>query len=349
MRDALLAILADPVDRQPLLLTGSQRDPEGDVLSGHLEGAAGRRYPITSAIPRFVLTEDANQKQTQQSFGFKWQQRHTYDSPAVLASSREWLVSRYGFVDVDEMRRYMASRPRVLDAGCGSGFSASLWLTAEWGGAMWVGVDISDAIDVARSRLGAVPDTHYVQGDLLQLPFADGTFDVVFSEGVLHHTPSTADAFRSLVRLLTPGGELMAYVYRRKAPVREFTDDYIRGIVSALEPQDAWAALRPLTALGRALSSLKAEVDVPQDIPYLGIKAGRHDVQRLMYWHFAKMFWNDAFSFEENNHINFDWYHPRYAHRHTESELRSWCDETGLTMTHLDAQESGYTIRAVKR
>jgi arsenite methyltransferase len=349
MREALLAVLVDPVDNGPLRLAASERHAGGEVLSGRLEGSGGRQYPIASSIPRFVLTEDTNQKQTQQSFAFKWQQRHTYDSPAVLASSREWLVSRYGFVDADDMRRHMASRPRVLDAGCGSGFSASLWLTADWGGAMWVGVDISAAIDLARSRLGAVPETHYVQGDLLQLPFAEGTFDIVFSEGVLHHTPSTADAFRALVRLLKPGGELMAYVYRRKSAVREFTDDYIRGIVSALEPQDAWAALRPLTALGQALASLQAEVEVPEDIPYLGIRAGRQDVQRLMYWHFAKMFWNDAFSFEENNHVNFDWYHPRYAHRHTESELRSWCEETGLALTRLDAQESGYTIRAVKR
>ena len=38
-----------------------------------------------------------------------------------------------------------------------------------------------------------------------------------------------------------------------------------------------------------------------------GIKAGRYDVQRLVYWHIAKLFWNETFSFEANNHVNFDW------------------------------------------
>ncbi|HEV3141257.1 MAG TPA: hypothetical protein VGY57_12105, partial [Vicinamibacterales bacterium] len=115
-----------------------------------------------------------------------------------------------------------------------------------------------------------------------------------------------------------------------------------------LDPEQAWEALRSLTALGQSLASLHADVDVTEDVPLLGIKAGRYDVQRLMYWHFAKMFWNDAYSFDENHHVNFDWYHPRYAHRHTEDEIRGWCDSAHLTITHFDAQESGYTVRAVK-
>lgn len=48
--------------------------------------------------------------------------------------------------------------------------------------------------------------------------------------------------------------------------------------------------LRPMTKLGQALAELGVEVDVPEDIPYLGIRAGRHDVHRLIYWHVAKLF-----------------------------------------------------------
>jgi SAM-dependent methyltransferase len=185
-----------------------------------------------------------------------------------------------------------------------------------------------------------------VQADLLQLPFRPETFDVILAEGVLHHTPSTERAFHSIVSFLKPRGELMAYVYRRKSPIREFTDDYVRSVISKLEPQEAWDELRALTAFARSLASLRAEVDLPEPIPYLGIPAGRHDVQRLVYWHFAKAFWSDDFTFEENNHVNFDWYHPAYAHRHTEEELRAWCGSAGLTITHFDRQESGFTIRA---
>jgi arsenite methyltransferase len=145
-----------------------------------------------------------------------------------------------------------------------------------------------------------------------------------------------------------PGGEMLFYVYWRKGAIREFADDYVRGVVSSLAPSDAWELLRPLTRLGEALAALHVEVEVPEDVPYLGIKAGRYDVQRLIYWHFAKMYWNDRLSLDENVHVNFDWYHPAYAHRHTEEEIRRWCADNGLAITHFDVQESGYTVRAVK-
>jgi len=46
--------------------------------------------------------------------------------------------------------------------------------------------------------------------------------------------------------------------------------------------------------------------------------------------------------------VNFDWYHPRYAHRQTEEEVRRWCGEAGLSIFHFDVQESGFTVRAIK-
>ncbi len=347
MHRSLLPLLVDPEDRQPLRLEADLTGSADEVLTGRLVNAR-TCYAIRNGIPRFVLTDDPDQRQTEASFGFKWQQRDTYGAPGMMDVSRRWLVSRYGFESADAMRRYMAERGRVLDAGCGSGFSSSLWLSTDWDGALWVGVDISEAIDVARERLGAVPNTHFVQGDLLQLPFDDASFDVVISEGVLHHTPSTERAFKALVRLLRPGGEVMAYVYRKKGPVREFTDDFIRERLSALPPEEAWAQLRPLTRLGESLASLHAEVTVAEDIPLLGIRAGRYDIQRLVYWSFAKCFWNPAFTFEENNHVNFDWYHPRYAHRHTAEQLRQWCADETLTLMRLDEQESGFTLRAAR-
>jgi hypothetical protein len=106
--------------------------------------------------------------------------------------------------------------------------------------------------------------------------------------------------------------------------------------------------MRSLTSLARALAELRVTVEVPEDVPILGIKAGRHDVQRLIYWHFAKLYWNDDMGFDGSQHVNFDWYHPPYAHRHTLEEIRDWCSRLGLEITYCHTQESGYTVRATK-
>ena len=350
MHSSLLEQLVDPATKEPLELAGASAE-NGDIVEGRLRSGNGAEYPIVRGIPRFVADADDDQGQTSESFGFKWEQRHTYESPKVLDWSRQWVLDRYGFGSLDEMRAFFAGQERILDAGCGGAFTTSLWIDPQWrdgGSAEWVGVDISTAIDVARERLAGIDGLHFVQADVLELPFRDGTFSSVFSEGVLHHTPSTYEALRSAASVLADGGELLFYVYRKKGPIREFSDDFVRDALSELGPEEAWRALEPLTQLGRALAELDVTVDVPEEIPLLGIPAGPQNLQRLVYWHFLKLYWNEDFTADENNLVNFDWYHPRYAHRQTEEELRRWCEELGLTILHLDAQESGFTVRARK-
>jgi hypothetical protein len=60
------------------------------------------------------------------------------------------------------------------------------------------------------------------------------------------------------------------------------------------------------------------------------------------------MFWNDELSFDENHHMNFDWYAPRYSFRQTEDEVRRWCAEADLKICRFASEESGYTVRATR-
>jgi SAM-dependent methyltransferase len=163
---------------------------------------------------------------------------------------------------------------------------------------------------------------------------------------VLHHTDSTRDALHSLAALLTPGGRFLFYVYRKKGPVREFTDDYIRERLQGMEPEEAWNAVEPLTQLGIALAELGVEVEVPADVGLLDIPAGRYDVQRLFYWHVAKAFHHPDLSFDELNHINYDWYAPANAQRQTPDEVREWCREAGLEIEREKVEEAGITVIA---
>jgi SAM-dependent methyltransferase len=331
----LLDLLRDPVDGSRLVIDGDS-----------LVSAGGRRYAVRDGIPRLVVGEDCSQSQTADSFGFKWQQLHSFRTPEMQRFFAKWAAQRYADGGLDRLRRELRSRRRILDAGCGAGLFSSVYLGDDFAGPQWVGLDISAAVDVARTHLGHLPDTHFVQADMLYLPFAKGSFDTVIAEGTLHHTPSTSAALASLVGLLEVGGEILFYVYRRKSPIREFSDDYIRDRLAALPPEVAWGQLRPLTTLARTLAELQVTVDVPEPVDLLGIPAGRIDLQRLLYWHVAKMFWNESLSFEENLHINFDWYHPRYAHRQSEAEIRGWCQELGLRITRFHVDDAGYTVRA---
>jgi SAM-dependent methyltransferase len=173
-----------------------------------------------------------------------------------------------------------------------------------------------------------------------------GSFDIVFSEGVMHHTPSTRETLLALARLVRPGGLFAFYVYNRKAPAREFTDDHIREQIADLDPQAAWDALMPLTRLGKALGDLDVELDVPEAVDVLGIPAGKINLQRFFYWYVCKAYYRPEFSLDEMNHINFDWFMPKYCHRQTPDEVRAWCGQAGLTVERLKAEEAGITVLA---
>ena len=291
-----------------------------------------------------------SQQQTADAFGFKWAQRDSYQSPQFQSAIRDWLFQRYCGGDPSVVGTWLAGGPKlILDAGCGAGNAALLLFGQHLQDHDYLGVDISSAADVARERFAAagVPGD-FLRADLTALPIPDESVDVAFSEGVLHHTNDTFAALRALVKKVKRGGRVMFYVYAKKAPMREFSDDHVRSALAGMSDEQAWDALLPLTRLGAALGRLRVEVDVPDDIPYLGIRKGRHDVQRLFYWHVVKLYYRDEFTEAECNHVNFDWFRPLNCHRHTVEEVKAWCDELSLGIERLDVQESGITVVSKK-
>ena len=73
-----------------------------------------------------------------------------------------------------------------------------------------------------------MPNVHFLQADLRQLPFKRKFFDYIYSDQVLHHTKNTGTSFKYLTKFLTGSGHISIYVYNKKAPVREYVDDFIR-------------------------------------------------------------------------------------------------------------------------
>jgi ubiquinone/menaquinone biosynthesis C-methylase UbiE len=103
---------------------------------------------------------------------------------------------------------------RVLEIGCGCGSEAERFGRA---GAYYTAVDLTNAALLLTRRRFQLAGLRgqFTQGDAENLPFPDGSFDLVYSHGVLHHTPDTPRTIREVHRVLTPGGRAKIMLYHR--------------------------------------------------------------------------------------------------------------------------------------
>ena len=107
-------------------------------------------------------------------------------------------------------RRFAAAVPgnslRVLDVGCGTGRSRSIYRQRA---RHYAGIDLSlGALRLARRREA---DAEWLQADALRLPFRDASWDVVAFSSVLHHVPGRRAALAEALRVLRPGGWAFAF------------------------------------------------------------------------------------------------------------------------------------------
>lgn len=143
------------------------------------------------------------------------------DSPAAPGSSEFFLSTESTRAERDPFMvnivRFDAWRGQsVLDVGCGIGTDTARFARA---GADVYGVDMTTAgVQLTRERLeseglaGTV-----IRGDAEALPFADDSFDLVYSWGVIHHTPRPDAAAAEVLRVCKPGGRVLVMVYNRRS------------------------------------------------------------------------------------------------------------------------------------
>jgi SAM-dependent methyltransferase len=330
-------------------------EESGQVIDGLLQAESGAWYPIVEGVPCFVqgpLRPDlsdfcrkyglpsgtvangspaqSEQAKTTVTFSDKWRRFRDYGfQPSHRVFLQAWYCKKLGVPDVASLRAFFRPRRRLLEVGPGSGFNTR-FMAENTGGTVFA-CDVSDAAYTTFANTRDLANCHVVRADLMDLPFPDRYFDFIIADGVLHHTPDTRQAVEALYRKLQPGGQFFFYLYKQMGAARRFCDEHIREHFTTLSPEECYAACEALTELGHELSKIGAKVTLTKPIDVLGIPAGTHDVHRLVYYNFVKCYWNDAFDYDTNNMVNFDWYHPHNAWQHTEAEVEGWLQELGAS------------------
>lgn len=223
MQRKLLEILVCPKCSGSLAVTNSveQEIIEGVIICEKCNG----EYAITNGIPRFVEPDNYGS-----SFGYQWnlfrkEQLDRYNG-TTLSADRFW--SETGWTREELKDKWM------LDVGCGAGRFLD---AASASGAQIVGIDISNAVDAAKSNLEGRKNVHLVQASIYELPFREGALDFVYCIGVIQHTPDPSASLNSIASVVKPGGEIAVTIYPRKLWTKLFSKYWFRPITKRLSKE----------------------------------------------------------------------------------------------------------------
>ena len=244
------------------------------------------------------------------SFGFQWL-KHDKTQLDTGAANR----SEIDFTCKTGLTREDLQGKLVLDVGCGMGRYAEV--VSRWG-ARVVGIDLSAAVEAAARNLAGYPAT-ILQADVFSLPFAEESFDYIYSLGVLHHTPDCESAFKRLPRLAKPGGRIAIWLYSGYNKWYRLSDIY-RAVTRRMPP-------KLLHSLCYGTIPLYGIHKVLRTIPLMG-KPISGVLRHLI-----------PMSFDQDPRWRvldtFDWYSPWYQSKHTYEEVFRWFEDCGLEDLHV--------------
>lgn len=291
MSTFLTPLLACPICRGPLARRGERLH----CPAGHGPGGEPG-FPVTGGVARLLpsASPQAREQRTVRAFERQWRRygrlRRIFGKDP-RAMTRNLVGARMGRrIDA----AWYAGRT-VLDAGCGHGRYLRAFADL---GAEVVGLDIGRGPEEAGVPLDD-PRIAVVQGSVLQAPFRDASFDLVFSDGVIHHTPDAHAAYLELARLVKPGGALYIWVYPREGALREAVFGAARAVTTRLPGIGVRLVsfmLAPLTIGVRSYSGTR----------------------------FGRATWGECAQ------VVHDWLAPPIQTHHTWAEVAGWAAEAGL-------------------
>jgi ubiquinone/menaquinone biosynthesis C-methylase UbiE len=223
-----------------------------------------------------------------------------------------------------------------LEAGSGAGRFTEILAST---GAHVFTFDSTEAIDANRRSNADAVDVEFAQADILQMPFRDGTFDRVVCLGVLQHTPSARAALAALVRVLKPGGHLVAdhYVFDALTPFRG--KYWLRPLTRGRRPEAMFPWVRRYfdfwySALGQASPVLGRATTHLADM--LGICDYRQEIPEASPDLVREMSLLDTF----------DMLSPAYDRPRRPATLRRWLEQLGMCDIDVTGGYNGVEIRS---
>lgn len=178
---------------------------EGDLVIGD------KTYPVTDGVPCF-LTDTAEkipgeQELTNKTFSFKWGEACTKYNDESFKVSMKFVLKRLkplGIHSEEDFKKFLSGRKRILEVGSGMGWM-SLFMAQNTDGIV-VSDEIGEGVFSGHKLCRKMKNCHMVKADLMDLPFADHSFDYIHADGVLHHTPDCKAAVKALYDKLNRGG-----------------------------------------------------------------------------------------------------------------------------------------------
>lgn len=166
-----------------------------------------------------MLTEEklrAREQWSQDPCGAEYEREHELGTREFFDSIERHRYSEYAPWMPRLMEFDKFGGKRLLEIGCGMGTDL---LQFARGGARCTAIDLTPRhIEIARHRFRLYDAKGaFMISDGERLPFHSDSFDVVYSNGVLHHTPDTAGALREVHRVLRPGGVAKIMLYHRNS------------------------------------------------------------------------------------------------------------------------------------
>lgn len=321
------------------------------------------KYPIIKNIPRFVgqnLYEDSVggdtlEEKTGISFGKKWREKTIIkvgtQSNFEKNTVKEQFRAMLGCETDEKLTTILLNSKKTLNGGCGTAWSEYLFNVNPQCERHCV--DLSLSVETAYENTKEMENVTISQASILELPYPENFFDIVYSDGVVHHTPDPKQATIELGKRVKKGGVLGIYIYNKKPFLREMADNEIRKHTTKMSYEDCREFSRKISLLGKSLKSVSNQpLVIQEDIPLLNIKAGSYDLQKFIYDHFIKCWYNPEASIEFANLCNLDWYHPSYASHHEKKEIFEWFEEAGFSKLKCIQpkgwEHSGYFISGIR-